>query len=136
MFLDTSFCIDLFREQKRNEEGPATRKLKSLGEAPLYVSIFVICELHAGARLSKKSETELHKVELFSEFVEIVYPDRSFAVVYGETEAHLRREGRAIPTMDLLIGVSAKQYGLPILTRNRKHFKQIPDLIIENYSST
>jgi predicted nucleic acid-binding protein len=54
------------------------------------------------------------KCSLFSELVEIVMPDRAFAVAYGEAEASLRRQGTPIPTMDLLIGVMAKGYGLPL----------------------
>ncbi len=35
MFVDTSFCIDLLREQHRNTEGPATAKLRELADTPL-----------------------------------------------------------------------------------------------------
>ena len=35
--------------------------------------------------------------------------------------------------MDLLIGVLAKSYGQPILTRNVKDFQKIPELTIETY---
>ena len=55
MFLDTSFCVDLFREQNKLAEVakcPASKKLKSLGDIPVYISVFVLCELEAGARLS------------------------------------------------------------------------------------
>jgi predicted nucleic acid-binding protein len=35
--------------------------------------------------------------------------------------------------MDLLIGVMAKQYGLPLLTADEKHFRRIPNLVVETY---
>ena len=133
MFIDTSFCIDLMREQRQGIKGPAIRKLVSLGETPLYMSLFVACELQAGARMSDDAQTELRKVMMFSELVEIILPDRSFAVAYGEEEAVLRRRGKAIPAMDLLIGVMAKQYGLPLLTADEKHFRRIPNLVVETY---
>jgi tRNA(fMet)-specific endonuclease VapC len=97
------------------------------------MSLFVACELQAGARMSDNPQAELRKVELFSELVEIVLPDRSFAVAYGEAEAALRRSGKPIPTMDLLIGVMAKQYGLPLLTADENHFCRIPGLVVETY---
>ena len=131
--MDTSFCIDLMRERRRGKKGPASRKLESLGETPLYMSLFVACELQAGARMSDSAQWELRKVEMFSEIVEIVCPDRSFAVAYGEAEALLRRNGKPIPTMDLLIGLTAKQYGLPILTADGRHFSRIPGLVVETY---
>ncbi len=133
MFLDTSFCIDLMRERYRGVEGAAVRKLSLLGQTSLYVSLFVLCELDAGARLSSRPEEEVGKVQRFSELVEVVLPDRAFAVLYGETEAFLRGQGASIPTMDLLIGVTAKGYGLPILTRDIIHFGKIPGLVVEQY---
>jgi tRNA(fMet)-specific endonuclease VapC len=133
MFIDTSFCIDVMREHKLGKKGPASRKLASLGETPLYMSLFVACELQAGARMSDNPEAELRKVEMLSELVEIIRPDRSFAVAYGEAEAFLRQSGKTIPTMDLLIGVTAKQFGLPLLTSDEEHFRRIPGLILETY---
>ena len=121
------------KEHRQGKRGPASRKLISLGETPLYMSLFVACELHAGAQMSDNPESELRKLEMFSELVEIVQPDRSFAAAYGEAEAFLRRSGKAIPTMDLLIGVTAKQFGLPLLTTDDKHFRRIPGLIVETY---
>jgi len=133
MFLDTSFCIDLMREWKRKKSGPATTKLRSMGDVPLYVSIFVLCELQAGARMSSHPDSELQKVEMFSEFVEVVLPDRSLAISYGEAEAFLRKKGTPVSTMDLLIGVTAKIYGMPLLTDNKTDFMKIPGLVIETY---
>ena len=133
MFLDTSFCIDIMRERKQGKRGPACRKLASLGETPLYMSLFVACELQAGARMSDNPRAELRKVEMFSELVEIIRPDRSFAVAYGEAEAYLRQSGKAIPTMDLMIGLTAKQHGLPLLTADAEHFRRIPGLVVETY---
>lgn len=133
MFLDTSFCIDLMREHHRGAQGPATQKLAALGETPLYISLFVLCELNARARLCSKPELEISKVQRFSQLVELVLPDRAFAVAYGETEAQLRQRGTTIPTMDLLIGVTAKTHGLPILTRDPGHFEKIPGLVVERY---
>jgi tRNA(fMet)-specific endonuclease VapC len=133
MFLDTTFCIDLMRERRLGRNGPASSKLESLGETPLYASLFVACELHAGAGMSNHPEAELRKIETLFEIVEIVQPERSFAVAYGEAEAFLRRKGIPIPTMDLLIGLTAKLHGLPLLTADAEHFRRIPGLIVETY---
>jgi tRNA(fMet)-specific endonuclease VapC len=133
MFVDTSFLIDLMRERKRSETGPATRKLHALGETPLQMAIFVACELQAGARLSARPRDELRKVELLTELIEVVLPDRSFAVAYGETEAALRKAGTPIPQMDLLIGVLAKSHGIPLLAGRDAHFQRIPGLVVETY---
>ncbi len=65
--------------------------------------------------------------------MEVIRPDRSFAVAYGETEAFLRRSGKPIPTMDLLIGLTVKQYGLPMLTADDNHYRRIPGLAMGTY---
>ena len=133
MFLDTSFCVDLMREQHRGTEGPATGRLRALGDTPLCAPIFVLCELHAGARLSGHPRRELRKVAALAERVAVAYPDATFAVAYGEMEAHLRRKGTPIPTMDLLIGTTAKIHGMPLLTRDPTHYGLIPGLVVETY---
>jgi len=133
VFLDTTFCIDLMREQHRSVEGPATQKLRGLGSSPLFASVFVLCELQTGVRLSAHPKRELQKVERLSATLNVVYPDASFAVAYGEVEAFLRKNGTPVSTMDLLIGVTAKMRGLPLLTRNVQHFAVIPGLVLETY---
>ncbi|MBV8358662.1 MAG: hypothetical protein JO189_12090 [Deltaproteobacteria bacterium] len=55
-FLDTDFAIDLLREQRRGIVGRAHRKLQQLGDASIRLSLFVACELEAGAALSNSSE--------------------------------------------------------------------------------
>lgn len=133
MFIDTSFCIDLLREQNRHTPGPAVKKLESLSGVEICASVFVLCELMAGAGLSVDPDRERDRVKALSEMLTIVYPDYSFAVSYGETEVYLRKRGIPIPTMDLLIGVTAKVWGDPLVSRDLKHFKRIPGLLVEEY---
>jgi predicted nucleic acid-binding protein len=133
VFVDTSFCVDLLREQHRGEEGPATRKLRELRGTPLLASVFVLCELQAGARLSQHPRRELGAVARLTEGLIVVYPDAAFPVAYAELEVYLRRNGTPIPTMDLLIGTTAKLHGLPLLAHDPTHFARIPGLVLEPY---
>ena len=133
MFVDTSFCVDLMRERRRRVTGPATGKLALLGSVRLYASVFVACELHAWARLSSRPDHEICIVEKLLRFLEVVTPDRTLSVAYGEAEAYLRKKGKPIPTMDLLIGVTAKMHGMPLIARKELHFRQIPGLVVDEY---
>ena len=72
MFVDTCFCIDLIREQHGKHQGRATQKLVKLGNAPLFASVFVICELQAGTRLSSRPRRELRKVELLTNHFTVI----------------------------------------------------------------
>jgi len=132
VFVETTFCIDLLREARQGA-GAATEKLRQLGDTPLFASVFVLCELQAGARLSTNPEQELRGVEQLVENLAVVYPDESFAVAYAESEVALRKEGTPIPTMDLLIGVTAKMRGLPLLTKDAEHYRRISGLVVEPY---
>jgi tRNA(fMet)-specific endonuclease VapC len=133
VFLDTSFCVDLIREEREGRLGPATRKLRSLGDAPLFMSVFALCELDAGARLSSDPAEEFSAIARLTGFVPVVYPDAAFPAAYGEIEAHLRRSGTPIPTMDALIAAAAKLRGSPLLARDSEHFTKIPGLVVHTY---
>ena len=133
MLLDTCFCIDIMKEKQKKFEGPATKKLLEIGNQPIFTSLFVLCELYAGAKLSLKPQSETQKIKRFVELTNLVLPTEDFPFVYGETEAYLRKIGKPTSTMDLLIGVSALIFKLPLLTKNKKDFKNIPSLKIHTY---
>ena len=100
---------------------------------PLFLPLFALCELQAGAWYSAAPEPERKKVEKLAGALQVVLPDRAFARAYGKAEAELRRAGSPIPTMDLLIGVMAQAYGMPLLTRDATHFRHIQGLVVESY---
>jgi len=133
VLLDTSFCVDLIREQHHGKDGPASRTLCSLGDTPLFVPVFAVCELDAGARLSRDPEGELRGLAKLTQCVPVVYPDAAFPETYGEIEADLRRKGTPIPTMDVLIAAMAKLHGQPLLARDTEHFARVPGLVVQTY---
>jgi predicted nucleic acid-binding protein len=134
-FFDTDFVIDLLREQRRGGTGPAHRKLEQLGEAPVRLSVFVVCELEAGAARSQDPE-EVQRVRRLCQHFEVVYPDERFAPQYGKTLAALKRQRLTVATMDLLIGTLALVEQDTLVTRNVRHFEKIPRLQIEQYEGS
>ena len=131
-FLDTSFVIDLLREEKRRTRGPAHQKLEQLGSTPVRLSLFVMCELEAGLSLSA-SKKEREQIQLLCQHCEIVYPDNRLAPIYGNVLAHLQTPGTPIGTMDLLIGAQALVFDEILISRNLKDFQKIPNLQLESY---
>ncbi len=132
MFVETTFCVDLLREARRGG-GPATEKLASLGDTELLVSIFVLCELDAGARLSASPEREQAKVAGLIRRLRLILPDAAFPAAYGAAEAATRLQGSPVPAMDLLIGATAMQHDRPLITRDTGHYGRIPGLKVETY---
>lgn len=131
--LDTSFLVDLLREEARGKRGAASNLLDRLGDDELALSVFVTCELLAGAELSTHPQRERRNVERLCSGLRVDFPDERFAPAYGRLLAwQSRREGR-IATMDLLIATSAVVAGASIVTRNAKDFARVPDLEVVSY---
>ena len=133
MVLDTSVCIDLLRESAKGIKGPARRHLEALGRRQLFLSYFSLCELYTGLHLGERGAEEQRSMSLLVESLIVIHPDEGFPNLYGEAAAALLKQGTPIPVMDLLIGVSAKSRGLPVLTRDAVHFSRIPGLMVESY---
>lgn len=131
--LDTSYLVDLLREVVQGEEGPAAAVLDRLGAEELGVSIHVVCELHAGAELSRDPAGERSRVEALVAPLALAVPGERFAATYGRLLAELRRRGEGIATMDLLIAAAAVVDGAPLVTRNAREFERVPGLHVLSY---
>lgn len=59
--------------------------------------------------------------------------DRSASLHFARSKAHLFRLGRPAGDMDLLIAAIAVVNGQPLLTRNARHFVDIPGLAVDTY---
>jgi predicted nucleic acid-binding protein len=130
--LDTSFLIDLMREHVRGP-GPATRWLEGQAATPLAVSVFVHCELEAGAANAAHPSRERERVRQLLAVVSVVSPGEAFASTYGATWLDIQRRGKSISTMDLLIAAIALENAAPLLTANRRHFDVVADLAVLTY---
>lgn len=131
--LDTSFVVDLLRETARASEGRASRFLETVPDEELGISVFVACELAAGAAMSKKPAMERRRVDQLCTGVQVEYPDERFPAVYGSLLAALERGTGRISTMDLLIATTAIIAGASLITRNAKDFSRVPGLDVLSY---
>lgn len=132
--LDTSFLIDLLREAARSADGPASRFLATVPTEELGISVFVACELAAGAAMSQKPTQEQHRVEQLCAGLHVDYPDERFPAVYGSLLAAQERGRGRVSTMDLLIATSAVLARAPLVTRNAKDFSCVPGLDVLSYA--
>ena len=131
--LDTSFLVDLLREGARGGGGPASRLLADVEDQEVGISVFVACELAAGAAMSSKPTQEKRRVEQLCAGIHIQYPDERFPLAYGSLLASQQRGRGRISTMDLLIATSALLAGASLVTRNQKDFSRVADLVLLGY---
>lgn len=131
--LDTSFVVDLLREQTKGVSGPARRLLDELEDEALALSVFVVCELEAGAARAARPDRERARIGEILASLPTVFPDDRFPATYGDLLNRLLSAGHHISVMDLLIATAAVADGATLVTRNRRHFDRVPRLDVRSY---
>ncbi|MGQ0736500.1 MAG: type II toxin-antitoxin system VapC family toxin [Acidobacteriota bacterium] len=132
--LDSSFLIDLLRETTRERPGPAFDLVESLDATELLaVSVHVVCELRAGAELSRHALREHKALDEVLSGLLVVYPDGRFAARYARLLAATARGGRPVAALDLFIAAAATLDDAPLVTRNVKDFSRVPGLRVLKY---
>jgi len=132
--LDSSFLIDLLRETANERPGPAFDLIESFDENELLgVSVHVMCELRAGAELSRQTLREHESLDQLLSGLLVAYPDDRFAPAYARLLAATNRAGRPVAAMDLLIATAATLDDAPLVTRNVKDFSRVPGLRVLKY---
>ena len=121
--LDTDWLVDLYIGRAR-----ATQVLAELWPQEPGVSIISHGELFEGAFDVPDSQVRLARVHALLNWFTTVDLSDPIMEVFGRNRSALRRAGRMIPDMDLLIASTAVHHNLTLLTRNLRHFSRIPDL--------
>jgi predicted nucleic acid-binding protein len=130
LILETTFLIDLEREHQRGKAGPAIAFLELNPEARLYLPFVVAGELAAGVSMRDRTRWESFVAPLY---VLPSTPDVSWH--YGRAARHLHDTGATIGANDLWIAATGLAYGMPVVTRNAKHFRRVPELEVVDYSN-
>lgn len=125
--LDTCICVFLFRQKYGIAE-----KLSELQPSQCYISEITIAELRYGAYKSNRVEENLQLIDELVAAVNIV-PFAESIDVFAKEKVRLLSQGTPIDDFDLLIGAAAIQQDLILVTDNVKHFKNIRELVIENW---
>ncbi|MBL8830068.1 MAG: type II toxin-antitoxin system VapC family toxin [Planctomycetaceae bacterium] len=87
----------------------------------------VVGELKYGALLSSRSQESLDRIDELVASCEILSVDLNTAPHYASIKRALRDSGRPIPENDIWIAALARQYDLPLVTRDA-HFQVIHDI--------
>jgi len=92
-------------------------------------------ELLFGAFNSEKKKQNLELIENFLDKVQILAFCKDSSYIFAEQKALLKKQGKIIADMDLMIASIAIQNHGILVTNNTKHFDRINKLKIENWST-
>ena len=120
--LDTDTWIEYFRHRSGVE--------KHIADTPadqIYASEISIAELTYGALHSKAVEKHLQEPKEIEETFTVL-PLGDWIHDYAEIRHALTSKGLIVGDFDILIAVTARHYGLTVVTHNTKHFGQMPGI--------
>ena len=128
--LDTDMCIYLLNGDERVKS-----RVAQAGVAAISVSILTVGELYFGAYNSARLEANLKRIREFlsSPGPIVLSIDDAAAKYFGKFKAALRRDGKPIGDVDLLIAGIAASRGLKVVTNNTEHFERIAEISLENW---
>jgi len=123
---DTTFFVDLHREQKRGKKGPATRMLAEAPDEELAMSVITRGELARG----------FDDIEAWRGFCVgfLVHPlDNETLWAAGVLFNRLRDKGFTMSDNDLWIAATALRHDLLLLSENKRRFDRVPGLKLRTY---
>jgi tRNA(fMet)-specific endonuclease VapC len=123
--LDTDWAIQALANRQ-----PALRVLDQLAGSRIYVSYVTVGEIYEGAFVTANPQAHLVSFRHFLGPYRLLTLTDPIMERFAELRAYLRRRGQRVPDFDLLIGATALQHNLTLLTFNRRDFERIPDLAI------
>jgi len=125
--IDTDWAIHYL-----NGNPPIVKRLNQLLDQGLALSLLSLAELYEGVFYSTTPEPNDQHLHDFLRGVSIIGIDEETCRVFGRERGRLRKSGKIIGDMDILIGATAVQHNLTLLTNNRRHFEALERLPIES----
>ena len=119
---DTDVLIDFLEGCSPGSEAVAS----ALAAGQLQTTVITCYELLSGVRQPKRHRA----VEALLQGIHILPLDEPMARKSAELRADLEGSGIGIGMADLLIAGIVLLHGATLLTRNRRHFERIPNLLL------
>ncbi|MEK6776934.1 MAG: type II toxin-antitoxin system VapC family toxin [bacterium] len=130
--LDTNICIYLIKQKPSQ----VLKHFKTHTVGDIGISSITLAELRYGVSKSQHVEKNRQALDEFILPLEVADFDEKAAAEYGSIRAVLEKAGKPIGAMDMLIGAHALSLGATLVTNNKKEFKQIKSLKIDDWSAS
>lgn len=125
--LDTNICIHFFRGKFNIHD-----KLTEIGVENCAISEITLAELVFGAEKSNNPKKNHKLIDNFISLITII-PIYDAIYKYGKEKVRLQKIGKMISDFDLLIGCTALENWMIMVTENIKEFERIEKIKIENW---
>lgn len=125
--LDTCVIVSLFRGNRE-----IANKLNTIGLENCAISEITLAELIVGAESSSRKSLNMSLIEKFERQIAII-PFSNVIRRYAREKVATKKAGTPIEDFDLIIGCTALDNDMILVTDNVKHMKYVPNLIIENW---
>ena len=121
--LDTSTCIEILRGDERIRQHCVENNQYCC------ISIITAIELLYGTYRApeKYREQELSKAKMLIDYYDVIGID-DIADAFCREKVRLELSGQIVEDFDLLIGITARENNLTVITHNTKHFSHIENL--------
>lgn len=129
--LDTSvYCQPI----KPRPLAAVQQRWAALGDETLAVSTICEAEVLYGLELKKSPRLNSLYDALLKERLRILPVDSGVARHFASLKSWAKVNGRALSDFDLLIAATARTHGLTLATLNLRHFHNLPDILVEDWS--
>jgi tRNA(fMet)-specific endonuclease VapC len=133
--LDTTVWIDLLRTNSPR----IRRRLVAHSSSTVGLSIITLCELQYGLELraARFPHLRAREEELLAMMIapfEVFPLDHRMVRAYGKVRAALAGSGKPIGALDTFIAAQAVSLGAVLVTSNKKEFRRVPGLEVEDWT--
>lgn len=126
--LDTNIIVGYLRDK------PGKRELikRLFTEGDLAVAIITSGELEYGARKAENYNSEKKRInQCFEDLgIEVLPLIKTTMQLYAKIKRSLEMKGSGLDDFDLLIGATAMENGITLVTDNTRHFSRISGIAI------
>lgn len=126
--LDSSIMVPILRGDRE-----LRKKLDSVKPEDISFTTITLCELFKGAYKSSKKEESIKFLYEILRNYRLLSLNIKTSELFGADYNELEKRGMPTQILDLMIASISKANNLIIVTRNKKHFENIPDLKIEEW---
>ncbi|HRG47859.1 MAG TPA: type II toxin-antitoxin system VapC family toxin [Leptospiraceae bacterium] len=120
MVIDTSIFIEFLRT--KNKDLTTLKKIPK--NTIISISTVTLYELYMGATNTEKK----NDVELLTRNIPIISFEKEIAIKAAEIFLQLKKSNQLIEFRDIFIAATSIIHKTPLLTLNKKHFINIPDI--------